>query len=279
LPESIFESVDLVDRIAICRLQRLAMSQTSKTRPSKTTKSSQRTDHASQGKPNAQIPSGHLTQRNRLSKYKSKKDDEFLVSVANEVNRGPSPTHRSDLLQFRNQLVMLVETFWPEIQQACILPLDNKFLFGVLSAIELKVPCEASAHLVTHINKLIEFLNARGRKPPHARTFRNDPRQLANAMAGAPLIGFWTSMRKCELKANRCPTAIGQRAIRSYIERKHRELATMLREVKTGDILGYRRALKNYDLRDSHILLCRNPTRLQKAWEAGIPIWTLLDCQ
>ncbi len=201
------------------------------------------------------------------------------MSLINAVKRGPSPAHRTDMFLFRNQLVSLVESFWPEIQQACIVPLDEKFLWWTLSAIQLKVPCEASDHLVSHIDKLIKLLKARSRKRPTKRTFRNDPRQLANAMAGVPLIEFWTSMRKCELKANRCEAAIGERAIRSYIERKHRRLAAMLRKVKTGDILGYRGALENYDLRDSHILLCRNPARLQKAWEAGIPIWTLLDCQ
>jgi hypothetical protein len=275
LPDSIFESIDLVDRIAICRLQRLAMSRPSKSKPSKTAKLTQRTDHVLHRKPHAQITSERETQRKTIPKYK-KEDDRDLVSVTNVMSRGPSPAHRKDIFLFRDQLVMLIEWFWPEILQACALPLDEKFLLQVLSAIKLNVPCEASAHLVTHIDKLIKFLNARSRKPPHTRRFCNDPRQLANATAGEPLIGFWTSMRKCELKANRCESAIGQRAIRSYIERKHRPLALLLREVKPGDILGYRAALKDYDLRDSHIVLCRKPTNLQRAWEAGLPNWTAL---
>jgi hypothetical protein len=251
------------------------MSQTSKSKPSETAKLTQRTDHVSPRKSHAQITSGRQIQRKTIPKYK-KEDDRDLVSVTDELRRGPRPTHRRDIFDFRDQLVMLIEWFWPEILQACALPLNKKFLLRVLSAIKLKVSCEASAHLVTHIDELVKFLTARSRNPPHTRTFRNDPRQLSNAMAGEPLISFWTSMRKCELKANRCESAIGQRAIRSYIERKHRRLAAMLREVKTGDILGYRRALKNYDLRDSHILLCRNPMILQEAWEAGVPNWIAL---
>jgi hypothetical protein len=225
-------------------------------------------------KPDAQIASKPKTKRRGYFEYQG--DDGELVSVANPVNRGPAPTHRSDLLPFRDQLVMLIEGYWPEIQEACTIPLDDRFLLQALQAIKLKVPCEASSHLVDHIDKLIGFVNSHNKKPPHTRTFRNDPRQLANAMAGIPLIGFWSSMRKCERKANRCQSAIGKRAIRSYIQRKHRRLAGILGGVKTGNTLAYRAALKDYDLRDSHIVLCRKPIRLQEAWEAGIPNWSTL---
>jgi hypothetical protein len=169
---------------------------------------------------------------------------------------------------------MLVEWFWPEIQEACRVPLDKTLLLRTLSAISKTVPCEASAHLVKHVDKLIQFIHARSKQPPHKRIFRNDPRQFTNALAGVPLIEFWTSMRKCELKANRCQSAVGYRAIRSYIERKHRRLAEMLRGVKPDDTLGYRAVLKDYDLRDAQIAFCRKPINLQKAWEAGKPNWT-----
>jgi hypothetical protein len=250
------------------------MSRPSKARPSKTSKLTQRTGNVSATKPNGQITSPPKTQRKILFQYEG--DDGELVSVADEVNRGPAPTHRNDLLPFRDKLVMLIEWYWPEIQQACTLPINGKFLLRTLNAVKLKVPCEASSHLVDHIDKLIMFVNAHNKKPPHARTFRNDPRQFANAMAGIPLIGFWSSMRKCERKANRCQSAIDKRAIRSYIQRKHRRLAGILSGVKVGDTLAYRAALKDYDLRDAHLVLYRNPIRLQEAWEAGVPNWSIL---
>jgi len=251
-----------------------AMSRPSKTKPSKTSKLAQRTGNVSATKPNAQITPQPKTQRKILFVYED--DDGELVSVVDEVNRGPAPTHRNDLFPFRDQLVMLIEWFWSEIQQACTLPLDRPFLLRTLSAINRKVPCEASDHLVKNVDKLVQFISVRSKRASHKRTFRNDPRQLANAMAGVPAIEFWSSMRKCELKANRCESAIGDRAIRSYIERKHRTLAAILRGVMPGDTLSYRAALKDYDLRDSQIALCRKPINHQRVWEAGLPDWSLL---
>jgi hypothetical protein len=250
------------------------MSRPSKARSSKTSELTQRTGNVSATKPDGQITSPPKTQRKILFQYEG--DDGELVSVASEVNRGPAPTHRNDLFPFRDQIVMLIEWFWPEIQQACTLPLDKTFLLRTLSAINKKVPCEASDHLVKHVDKLVQFIHARSKRPPYKRIFRNDPRQFANAIAGVPSIEFWTSMRKCELKANRCTSAIGKRAIRSYIERKHRRLAQILRGVASGDTLGYRDALKDYDLRDPQIVLCTKPINLQRAWEAGKPNWTAL---
>jgi hypothetical protein len=77
-------------------------------------------------------------------------------------------------------------------------------------------------------------------------------------------------------ETNRCKSTVGNRAIRSYIERKHRRLAKILVGVAPGDTLGYRSALKDYDLRDPQIAFCRKPINLQKVWEAGKPNWTAL---
>jgi hypothetical protein len=112
------------------------MSRPSKAKPSKTSKLTQRTSNVSATKP-AQITSQPKTQRKIHFEYEG--DDGELVSVADEVNRGPAPTHRNDLFPFRDQLVMLIEWFWPEIHQACTLPLDRTFLLRTLSAIRQKV--------------------------------------------------------------------------------------------------------------------------------------------
>jgi hypothetical protein len=106
---------------------------------------------------------------------------------------------------------------------------------------------------------------------------RNDPRQVANALAGLPEVTLMTSLKICGRKANVSEMSIGERALRARIERRHRKFAKKLSRVRPGNMLGYFQALKAYDFRDPKVDLGKHKTRrLQEIWETGVPDWKLL---
>jgi hypothetical protein len=240
------------------------MSQTAERTNSRLTKITRRRAPASPDKPVAERPFSPETRRNPSTEplEVDEFDDDAVGLFSIPGRRGPKAKHRSDLCQFRDDLVMVVEEYWPELQFVLVPKTREAELRRLLAAIQKRSPNEASAHLAKHVGALTRLI--------HMPRIRNDPRLVANALAGFPDISFSTSARKCA--SQRCVFVTGERALAAYIERKHPRLAGVLHGILPGDTLGFLHALKHYDLRDRKLYLGpRNAKRLQTIWEAGRP--------
>jgi hypothetical protein len=164
---------------------------------------------------------------------------------------GPKPKHSSGMLTHnRDELVQMLELYWPEIEPLCW-PMPNRQgleeLWQRIARHDEGLPPSqqrhlwAAQHLLTHLPKVIEFLAG--------DRFRRDPRQIANAFAGVPNIRTWRSLKLCQ--ASPCNDAIGRRAIRAYIRRKHRKLYERLST--DHSIVNFATALRAYRTRDASI--------------------------
>lgn len=133
-----------------------------------------------------------------------------LIPTEPRKKRGPVPVHQGFLLHTRDQIIMMIEAYWPEIEPLCSPTPNKQMLKKVLIAIRDKprgrfeIP---AAKLLENAEELLKFLAS--------NRFRSDPRQIANAFAGVPKVSTWRSLKLCQ--ANQSNLPIGDRAIRSYI--------------------------------------------------------------
>ena len=156
-------------------------------------------------------------------------EDEFGCLEKTDPNyekrkRGRKPKVRGeDLVRWRNRLVETIEQYWPEIEPYCVPKLNSPLLRKTLLRLKKQTSGQQELcveHLLLHFEELCTFVTT--------DRFRSDPRQIANALAGVPEIGFWTSLKRCQ--ANPCKSFIGQRALKAYIGRKHSRLHAQLEE-------------------------------------------------
>jgi len=139
------------------------------------------------------------------------------IPEAPKTRRGAKPTHGDTLFSDRDQLVLMLEQYWPELEPLCIPHPKESGLRIVLFAVRdqmghrYRLPAR---HLLQNLPELIKFLSG--------NRFRADPRQIANALAGVPGISTWRSLKVCQ--ASPCTLPIGDRARRAYIQRRHLEL-------------------------------------------------------
>ena len=169
---------------------------------------------------------------------------------AQRKKRGPKPIHHGMLISGRNELVQMLEFYWPELEPLC-LPKPKpealrEFLSRIARHLQGSQPSEArhlesARHLLKHLPKIVDVLTG-GR-------FSGDPRQIANACAGFPTIGFWRSLKVCQAEA--CNDPIGNRAIRAYIRRKHPELYGRLSAEHS--LLNFATALKTYRTKEQRL--------------------------
>jgi len=153
---------------------------------------------------------------------------------------GPKPKHPGGVTDLRNRLVAMLECYWPELEPFCGPRLQAEKLKIVLDAIA-KYPLtnhgDAAKHILGNFDLLISFLGS--------NRFRNDPRQIANAVAGAPL-SWWSSLKICQAEPSDCP--IGHRAIKAYVRRKHKRMfASLEREVSVVNFGVVRKGYRTQD--------------------------------
>jgi hypothetical protein len=141
---------------------------------------------------------------------------EGLPTAQNKEPKRPGPKgiHFEMLLGNRNDLLQMLETYWPEIEPFCLPKPNTEGLRRVLAAIanrgQERYRTQAS-HLLRRVPDLVEFLIT--------DRFRRDPRQIANAFAEFPKVGIWRSLKLCQ--SSPCDYPIGERAIKAYICRRH----------------------------------------------------------
>ena len=161
----------------------------------------------------------------------------------------------------RDEIVQMLELYWPELAPLCSPKPDVDDLRRALSRVPLLMQGRhelPARQLLKHLPDLVRFLST--------DRFRGDPRQIANAFAGVPTIGIWRSLKVCQ--AGPCQSPIGERAIRAYIERKHKRLYENLSA--DNSIVNFATALKRYRSRDPK-LQAYSAQLLYSAWNNSAP--------
>ena len=180
--------------------------------------------------------------------------------------RGPNPVHKPTLLAQRDELIQMLEGYWPEIEVSCLPSPKPRELQKVLSSIRgqangrHKMPAE---HLLANMEALLKFLSS--------DRFRSDPRQIANAFAGFPAVSTWRSLKLCQSVPSQLP--IGSRAIRIYVRRKHPKLFAILQlDISLPHFVN---SLRDYGSRET-MLLGYTAQYLYECWLTGKPDFSRL---
>lgn len=147
------------------------------------------------------------------------------------------------MLDFRDRLVYVLELYWPELRSV-IDPLKKQRLRDLLrglSSPENGPDVQPYAkHLEEHFDVLCTFVGG--------DRFRNDPRRIADALAGVPGVGFWRSLKVCGQSP--CVMQVGQRALGAYIQRK---LPRLWQVIQTADKVKVAVALRGFRTKDRHL--------------------------
>jgi len=181
------------------------------------------------------------------------------------MKSGPKPKRPPTIYDDRDDFVHLFESYWPEIEPKCVPMIDIeslKRIFTALKAMEIGQIVGAAKKLLDQLPFIEEFFA----NPKLRDRFRGDPRVLAGALAGVPGIGLWRSLKLCPPKT--CKLPMGDRAVRSYIRRKHPALHNAL--TAGIDTLGLDPWLKEYRTRDK-TLKKYSAQEVMYAWKAGVP--------
>jgi hypothetical protein len=166
------------------------------------------------------------------------------LPIAKLRRRGPKPVPDSQLTEMKDTLVLMLESYWPELEPLCSSSFDPAGLKTVLEAIEKKSISpysSAAAHLLKHFDELLWFLKG--------DRFLHDPRQIANAFAGVPEIGTWRSLKRCA--PLHCMVPFEGRALKDYIRRKHRRLFQTLSERE--NLVGFAAVWTKYRTKDENL--------------------------
>ena len=173
---------------------------------------------------------------------------------------GPKPAHTGMLLHDRDELIQMLEFFWPEFEPLCHPKPNETGLKRVLTAIlpQMQGRYEFPArNLRKHLPELVKF--------QFGDRFRCDPRQIANAFAGAPTLSTWRSLKLCQQQP--CLAPIGARAIRAYIRRKHPDLHGRLSA--DDSLVNFVTALRSYQTKDDRLTRLV-PQYLHASWKQGM---------
>ncbi len=159
--------------------------------------------------------------------------------------------------------VRFFEQNWPEIEPLCGPKPDIRALRKIFSSFpiqEFGQIGETAQKLFDRIDFLEKFLTV---STLRAR-FRDDPRVLAGALAGVPNVGLWRSLRLCPPRT--CKLPINERAMRSYIKRKHPDVHRRL--LASADILHVNDWWKEYRTTDRMLKRYR-AVDLISAWQSS----------
>jgi hypothetical protein len=174
---------------------------------------------------------------------------------------GPKPLHEGLLSSDRDQLIQMLEFYWPELEPLCRPKPNPHGLRRVLESIPHHLGgyhAYAAQHLLKHLPELLKVLVG--------DRFRRDPRQIANAFAGFPKISIWTSLKRCQAKP--CNIPIGNRTIRAYIRRRHPELHGRL--IADYSLVNFAAALRSHRSNDT-MLIAFGAQHLYQVWKQCEP--------
>lgn len=188
--------------------------------------------------------------------------------------RGPKTISDAELASRRDGLVRFLESNWPELQSLCVPKLNPVALEEALVAFATGASDDPVARALegtvddhrAAAGRLLEnFSQLQFLLEKHQDRVAGDPRQIANAMAGYPEMGFWTSLKRCQ----RLPFRVGihPRAMRAYIQRKHPNLYKKLSERPSlSELAAFRNRYRTKD----KVLAGLTAVDLERIWANGI---------
>jgi hypothetical protein len=189
--------------------------------------------------------------------------------------RGPKTISDAELASRRDDLVRFLESNWPELQVLCVPKLNPVALKEALVAFATVASDDPVAralegtvddHRAAARRLVDDFSQLQFLLEKHQNRVAGDPRQIANAMAGSPDMGFWTSLKRCQ----RLPFRVGihLRAMRAYIQRKHPRLYKVLSEPHSlPELAAFRSRYRTKD----KVLVGFTAVDLERIWVDGIP--------
>src|SRR4051812_41076314 len=166
---------------------------------------------------------------NRLRTIRSNNLMDWSLPDPPKPKRGRKPKLQSFILMDRDEMIEMLESYWPEIGPFCN-KVNEKLIRTSLELIthsDHREKAKAARHLLQHFHTLLAFLRS--------NRYRNEPRNIANAVAGVPAVSWWRSLRHCGSKEHRSEKTRNERAIRDYLRRKHPHLYRRF-ERANGDV-------------------------------------------
>jgi hypothetical protein len=181
--------------------------------------------------------------------------------------RGPSPrVPDSHLVIRRNWLIKLLEQHWPELQPMLRKHSKERLSRSSAKAFLKRVADEQgslaspAAKLLENFHVLVSFLQS--------SDYNEDPRRIANAMAGVPEYSCSTSLKHC--RANPSDEAIGPRALRDYLKRRYRSVFVELQ--KTRDVVKIQEIMDSVETNDREYNWLRDdPEGVLEIMRLGLP--------
>lgn len=177
--------------------------------------------------------------------------------------RGRKPKIKAWASSRRDELIELLEDYWPEFELLFEKPerIQNiKTYLEKLAAPGRGHHASAAKHLLENLEVLIKFLKT----PRYAR----NPRHVANALAGVPEVSFWRSLKV--LGAKPSERWLSDRALPAFIKKKLPDFAAKL--AKARDTVEVGLAFRNLRTKDPQIKWLKDkPEEVLKIWKLATP--------
>lgn len=188
------------------------------------------------------------------------------LSIFARRGRGRPKRHELDeLLAWRDQIIWLLESNWPDLKSAFRHPQNPDALEAALTPYKDHGPV---GFLISHKGALFEFLTS--------ERYHGDPRHIANAMAGVGSLSWRRSFDLCGARGNRCEMLINERAWRAHMDRKFHDRFLLLRAAEKLDepaaIKKISAIMRGTRTHDENVRLRRNkPEEVLRLLRAGLP--------
>lgn len=201
----------------------------------------------------------------RLTKLETppeKKLWQILKEQEPRPKRGRKAKYPFHIEGTRNALLELFEEFWPEFDLLFRRPDRPADIRALLKAFHKRPPLgryrAAVDHLLENLDTLLVVLKS--------NRYRSNPRSLANSLAGVPHVSWWRSMKVCAERGY--PSLLGDRVLKSYVERKYPHIARVFNEAKNEFELAVR--TKGMRTKDAEISrLFSSADYAWRVWQSG----------
>lgn len=176
--------------------------------------------------------------------------------------RGPKEKlSLEDLLWRRDHFIHKLEEVWPELRLVLKTAKTEAALKKALGTfIGPYKTTDWARQLQDQADLVLEFI--------YSKDYRDNPRNLANAIAGTPELSLHRSFKRC--RDNPTKLRIGERAVRDYLRRKHPHVFPRLSRARTEDAIA--KIMERTNTNDAvYLNLKSNPRLVLELLEEGRP--------
>jgi hypothetical protein len=193
---------------------------------------------------------------------------EYVWNAYRQLQRrkpGQMPAYSlADLLARRNALVTFLEMNWPEIKLAILAAQSSADLQHVFQNARKPIAALVEPEFVQQptefLEKCWEFVKS--------KRYCNNPRRLADALAGLPKLSWKRSFDVCS--GSRCTQAIEPRAVRDFLLRKFPQRLKELLQVHTEpEVISVLQRSRTKD--HCYLQLLENPSGVLESLTIGQP--------